>query len=145
MSDENSASARVGVFLAPGAGRAYPMGRIGAVFKADGRETAGQYSISEWWLDANTQGPGAHSHDEDDVFYVLEGTMSFFLGDHWVDAGKGAFVIAPGGMTHDFENRSTSKAGVLNFSVPGNFENHMPGIAEWFIQNPPKNAVPEKS
>ena len=37
------------------------MGRIGAVFKADGEETAGRYSISEWWLEPNTQGPGAHA------------------------------------------------------------------------------------
>ena len=55
------------------------MGRISAVFKADGEETAGRYSISEWWLEPHTQGPGAHSHPEDDVFFVLEGTMSFLV------------------------------------------------------------------
>lgn len=117
------------------------MGRIASVFLADGAETAENYSVSEWWLDANTKGPGAHSHDEDDVFYVLEGTMSFLLGDRWIDAPRGSFVLAPGGVTHDFENRSSSRAGVLNFSVPGNFETHMPGIAKWFIDNPPGNAV----
>ena len=55
------------------------MGRISAVFKADGSETANQYSISEWWLEANTQGQGAHFHLEDDVFFVIEGTMSFLV------------------------------------------------------------------
>ena len=39
------------VVLRPGEGRAYPMGRIGAVFKADGAESDSRYSISEWWLD----------------------------------------------------------------------------------------------
>jgi hypothetical protein len=38
------------------------MGRIAAIFKADGTETQGRYSISEWWLEPRTQGPGAHSH-----------------------------------------------------------------------------------
>jgi hypothetical protein len=52
-----------------------------AVFKADGADTAGRYSISEWWLDPHTQGPGAHSHPEDDVFFVLDGTMSFLVRD----------------------------------------------------------------
>jgi len=52
------------------------MGRIAAVFKADGAETSDRYSISEWWLEPDTQGPGARSHPEDDVFYVVEGTMS---------------------------------------------------------------------
>jgi mannose-6-phosphate isomerase-like protein (cupin superfamily) len=63
------------IFLPPGEGRSYPMGRISALFKADSDETAKRYSISEWWLEANTQGPGTHSHDEEDcIFYVIEGT-----------------------------------------------------------------------
>jgi quercetin dioxygenase-like cupin family protein len=115
------------------------MGRISAVFKADGDETRGGYSISEWWLEPNTQGPGAHSHTEDDIFYVIEGTMSFLVGDRWIEAPRGSFVLAPGGVTHDFENRSSSRAGVLNFSVPGDFEKAMPAIAEWFAENPPKD------
>jgi hypothetical protein len=90
------------------------MGRISALFKADGDETAGRYSISEWWLEPNTQGPGAHSHAEDDIFYVLEGTMSILLGER--------------------------RAGLLNFSIPGNFEKDMPSIAEWFAEHPPKDA-----
>jgi mannose-6-phosphate isomerase-like protein (cupin superfamily) len=120
------------VHLAPGAGRRYEMGRINAVFKADGPETADRYSISEWWLEPHTAGPGAHTHPEDDVFYVLDGTMSFLVGGRWVDAPKGSFVLAPGGTPHDFENRTGERAGALNFSAPGGFEPHMPGIAEWF-------------
>ena len=116
------------------------MGRIGAVFKADGAETAGKYSISEWWLEPHTKGPGPHSHEEDDVFYVIEGTMSFFVDGRWIDAPSGSFVLAPGGMTHDFENRTDVRAGLLNVSVPGDFEEHVPGIAEWFIKNPPGHA-----
>lgn len=116
------------VVLAPGGGRDYPMGRIRAVFKADGAETAGSYSISEWWLDAHTQGPGPHQHPEDDVFYVLDGVMSFLVDGDWIDAGRGSFVLLPGGTTHDFENRGDVRAGVLNFCAPGNFEPHMPDI-----------------
>jgi mannose-6-phosphate isomerase-like protein (cupin superfamily) len=131
---------RAAVVLHPGEGRAYPMGRIGAVFKADGAETAGRYSISEWWLEPHTQGPGPHAHPEDDVFYVIEGTMSLLVDGHWVDAPRGAFVLVPGGATHDFENRGEVRAGVLNFSIPGGFEPHMPDIAAWFAQHPPGDA-----
>lgn len=113
------------------------MGRIAAVFKADGAETRGAYSISEWWLDPHTQGPGAHAHDEDDIFYVIEGTMSVRIGERWIDAPRGAFVLVPAGTTHDFENRSGQRAGVLNFSCPGNFEPEMPAISGWFRQHPP--------
>jgi mannose-6-phosphate isomerase-like protein (cupin superfamily) len=134
MNDQDSVKP---IFLLPGEGRAYAMGRISAVFKADGDETNKRYSISEWWLEPHTAGPGAHSHPEDDVFYVIEGTMSFLIGDHWVDAQRGALVLAPGGVTHDFENRGSSRAGVLNFSVPGDFEVNMPDIVKWFEENPP--------
>ncbi|WP_349263830.1 cupin domain-containing protein [Oligoflexus sp.] len=116
------------------------MGRISSVFKADGVETSDRYSISEWWLEPHTQGPGPHSHDEDDVFYVIEGTMSFLLDDKWIDAPKGAFLIASGGMKHDFENRSDQRAGLLNFSIPGGFEKDMPGIVQWFADHPPGKA-----
>jgi len=141
MSERNALPRSV-VILGPGEGRAYPMGRIGAVFKADAEETGSRYSISEWWLEPHTQGPGAHAHAEDDVFYVIEGTMSFLAGEKWTDATKGSFVLVPGGITHDFENRGDARAGVLNFSVPGPFEAHMAGIVEWFLANPPGHAGP---
>lgn len=137
MDSADNSTPRAPVVLAPSAGRVYSMGGITAVFKADGAETAGMYSISEWWLEPHTTGPGAHSHPEDDVFYVLEGTMSFLMGDKWMDAPKGSFVLAPAGTTHDFENRSNARAGVLNFSTPGNFEQHMPAIVDWFKAHPP--------
>ncbi|QEI14060.1 cupin domain-containing protein [Cellvibrio japonicus] len=119
------------------------MGNMSATFKADEGETASQYSISEWWLEANTQGPGIHAHPEDDVFYVLEGTMSFFVDGTWVDCPRGAFVLVPGGTPHDFQNRTGSRAGALNISAPGGFEQNMDMIVDWFAKNPPGPVVSE--
>jgi|SRR5690606_1846905 len=136
MAEDTKTVDRKALYLAPGEGRVYPMKRLSAVFKADGEESAGQYSISEWWLEPHTLGPGPHFHPEDDVFYVLEGTVSFLLGEQRIDAPKGSFVLAPGGTVHDFENRTSERAGFLNISAPGNFEEHMPGIAEWFRNRP---------
>ena len=49
------------IVLPPGAGRSYPMGRISAVFKAAGEETAGRYSISEWFAErARAPAQGRH-------------------------------------------------------------------------------------
>jgi mannose-6-phosphate isomerase-like protein (cupin superfamily) len=135
----NPPQPRQPIILKPGAGRSYPMGRIQAVFKADEDETARRYSISEWWLEPNTKGPGAHSHDEDDVFFVIAGTMSLLVGEEWIDAPVGSFVLVPGGVIHDFENRTTERAGVLNFNN-GVFEPEMPAIAKWFAEHPPPNA-----
>src|SRR5262245_19123051 len=137
MNTSSPSAPRKPLVLGPHEGRSYPMGRIAAVFKADGLETVGRYSVSEWWLEPHTQGPGAHSHPEDDVFYVLEGTMSFLVDGQWLDASRGSFVLVPAGVTHDFENRSGVRACVLNFSIPGNFEEDMPNIAKWFAEHPP--------
>ena len=113
------------------------MGRISAVFKADGDESGGAYSISEWWLEPHTKGPGPHRHPEDDVFYVLSGTMSILVDAEWIDAAAGSFVLVPGDTVHDFENRGPGRAGMLNVSAPGNFEAGMPAIARWFADRAP--------
>lgn len=140
MSDSDRTAGRRPVVLGPGEGRAYPMGPLSAVFKADGAETAERYSISEWWLEPHTKGPGPHSHPEDDIFYVLAGTMSVMVGTEWTEASAGSFVLVPGNVTHDFENRGSERAGMLNVSAPGNFEQQMPGIAQWFTERPPDEA-----
>jgi mannose-6-phosphate isomerase-like protein (cupin superfamily) len=71
---------------------------------------------------------------------VIEGTMSVLVGEKWTQATKGSFVLIPGGVTHDFENRGTVPAGLLNLSIPGEFEPDMAGIAQWFLENPPGSA-----
>lgn len=139
-SKKKSPSKRKAIYWAAGEGRNYPMGRIRAVFKADGPETKNRISISEWWLDPHTQGPGPHSHEEDDIYVVIEGTMSFRIGRRWVHARHGSFVLVPGGMVHDFQNRGSRRAGVLNFLVPGGFEKNMPDVAKWYAEHPPGKA-----
>jgi hypothetical protein len=80
-SKQAAASADQPIFLPPGAGRAYDAGPMLAVFKADGAETHERYCVSEWWLEAGQPGPGPHSHEaNEELFYVLEGTMSFLAG-----------------------------------------------------------------
>jgi mannose-6-phosphate isomerase-like protein (cupin superfamily) len=112
------------------------MGALRAVFKADESETQQRYCVSEWWLDPHTHGPGAHSHeDNDEVFYVLEGTASVLVGEGWIDAPAGSFFLIPAGNTHDFANRTDRQTGLLNVFIPGGFERNMPAIADWFRQN----------
>ena len=124
------------LILEEGQGRVYNCGTMTAVFKADENETNEQYSISEWWLEPNSDGPGAHQHVEnDEVFYVLAGTTSILIGEKWIDAKKGTFIRIPAKTTHDFRNKTDQKTGVLNFFIPGGFERNMPSIVEWFEDN----------
>jgi mannose-6-phosphate isomerase-like protein (cupin superfamily) len=125
------------LILQSGQGREYNCGTMTAIFKADENETNEKYSISEWWLEPDSDGPGAHQHeDNDEVFYVLEGTISFLVGDKWIDADKGTFIRIPAKTNHDFRNQTDKKTGVLNLFIPGGFERNMPKIVKWFEENP---------
>ena len=124
------------LFLKSGEGRIYNCGTMTAIFKADENETSNEYSISEWWLEPNSGGPGAHQHEEnDEVFYGIEGTTSILVGDEWVEVGKGDFLRILAKTVHDFANRTNEKSGLLNFFIPGGFERNMPSIVDWFKAN----------
>jgi mannose-6-phosphate isomerase-like protein (cupin superfamily) len=121
------------ILLRPGEGRHYDCGPMHCLFLADGRETGDRYSASLWWVAPGMPGPGAHSHDaNEELFYVVEGTMTFLVGDQHTEAEAGTFLRIPAGVTHDFENRTQEPACVYNVFIPGGFESHMPEIVEWY-------------
>jgi mannose-6-phosphate isomerase-like protein (cupin superfamily) len=124
------------IILKKGEGRVYNCGTMTAVFKADENGTNESYSISEWLLKPNLEGVGAHKHEQnDEVFYVLEGTTSILIEDKWIDAEKGTFIRIPANTIHDFCNRTDKETAVLNFFIPGGFEKNMPSIVKWFEDN----------
>jgi mannose-6-phosphate isomerase-like protein (cupin superfamily) len=135
-SEMKSDQRRKPIVLSPGAGREYDMGPMKAMFKADNAETAQSYSISEWWLEPKTKGPGTHSHEYDHAYYILAGTMSVSVDGKWMDCERGSFVMIPSGTPHDFENRSAGRSGMLSFNNVAGFESEMPGIVSWFEQHP---------
>lgn len=119
-----------------GDGREYRMPKMHALFHADGEETGDTYSVSEWRLEPNSDGPGAHSHDmNDEIFRIIEGTMSVLVGEHWIDAPAGSVIIVPSGVTHDFANRTDAPAALFNVFIPGGFEKNMPEIVKWYEEN----------
>jgi mannose-6-phosphate isomerase-like protein (cupin superfamily) len=120
---------REAMIVPPGEGRLYEMGRMKAIFKADCDETGSGYSVSEWWVEPHTRGPGAHSHSDDHVFFVIEGTLNLIIDGTGSEAERGAYVVIPGGTPHDFENRGSVRCGFISLNVPGGFEKLMPRIA----------------
>jgi quercetin dioxygenase-like cupin family protein len=124
------------LIITPDQGRKYNMGRMRAVFFADGDETAARYSISEWWLEPRTPGPGTHSHPEDHIFYVLTGTLSLFIEGERTDAPRGSYALIPGGVRHTFENHGAKECGFISINTPAGFEKMMPSIVQWFVENP---------
>ena len=131
------------IVLEPGEGRTYPMGRMSATFKADLKETDSTLSVSEWWLEPNTEGPARHQHPEAHLFYVLQGSVAFFLTNRgWFDAAPGACIYIPGGTEHGFENTTGERVGFLSINTPGGFEHSLPQIQSFFADNPLGDCTP---
>ena len=65
----------------------------------------------------------AHVHpDEDDAFYIVEGEMTFVLGDREVAAPPGTFVLVPPGVEHGFRNDGSTPVRMLNIHAPAGFD-----------------------
>ena len=123
--------------LKPDDGRVYPMGRMSAVFKADLEETNSTLSVSEWWLEPNTEGPHIHRHPEAHLFYVISGSLAVYLQDKdWFEAEKGSYIYIPGGQEHSFENRTDEVVGFMSINTPGGFEKTIPNIVEYLDEHP---------
>ncbi|MFT5111001.1 MAG: quercetin dioxygenase-like cupin family protein [Parasphingorhabdus sp.] len=129
--------------LKPDDGRVYPMGRMSAIFKADLEETDSTLSVSEWWLEGNTEGPYIHKHPEAHLFCVIEGSLAVYLqGKNWFESEKGWYIYIPGGIEHCFENRSDNTVGFISINTPGGFEKSIPHIVNYFEENPSGDVKP---
>jgi mannose-6-phosphate isomerase-like protein (cupin superfamily) len=64
--------------------------------------------------------PHRHNH-HDEIWYVLEGHVTFRLGDQEVVAGPGATVIAPRGVIHQVHNAADAAARFLTINTPGTY------------------------
>ena len=74
------------------------------------------------------EGPESHVHaDEDDVFDVLDGELTFKLANGDVAAPAGTFVLVPPGVEHTFANRTETPVRVLNIHAPAGFDRRLMG------------------
>jgi mannose-6-phosphate isomerase-like protein (cupin superfamily) len=88
----------------------------------DSPATAGAVSIVEVRLPARWDGPPLHHHDFDEAFYVLEGELTFLVGDELRTAGAGTVTFAPRGAHHTLANCADAPARYLLVCTPGGFE-----------------------
>jgi quercetin dioxygenase-like cupin family protein len=117
-------------FHEPGDGERLDAGATEIVIKATGEETDGTFFLAESTIPPNFPGPPPHTHETlTDMFYVLEGTVTFLIGDETREAGPGTFVCAPPGTVHTFSNKTDQPARFLNFNTPAGWERYMRELA----------------
>lgn len=87
-------------------------------------ETQGNVSVIANVVPPRWDGPPLHHHAFDESFYVLDGELTFQLGDELATAGPGAFVLAPAGAHHTLANLNTDSASYLLICTPAGFERY---------------------
>jgi quercetin dioxygenase-like cupin family protein len=90
--------------------------------RADAAATRGVLGVAEGLIPAG-HSPHMHVHrDEDEAFYVLDGTVDFACGDERFRGEAGAFVFLPRGLPHTFLGVGPTAARVLILLLPGGLE-----------------------
>lgn len=91
------------------------------IMLADREDTGGRWSMMEQLMPMGA-GPPPHKHLwSDETFYILDGTITFLIGDEVKAASKGAFVNVPRAIRHGFRVDSDT-ARILNGYTPASWE-----------------------
>lgn len=90
-----------------------------------------------------TEPPLHIHHREDEAWYVLDGAMTFYVGDDVLEARTGSFVFAPRGIPHTF-TVDTEPTRVLVLASPAGFERFALELGQSAVSDfpPPGLAVP---
>ena len=96
--------------------------------RVHGTQVNGRYAIME-----NVAAPGTatpvHFHAEDEIFHILEGTVTFSIDGDVFNASVGSIVVIPAGAHHAWRNRSNSPIRMSTFFSPGGVEELYPKLS----------------
>ena len=91
-------------------------------FLATGDDTNGKYAMWEAIVPPGG-GPPPHVHSrEEEGFYILEGEITFQIGEKRIVATAGMFANMPVGTPHSFKNESGKPAKMLISVAPAGLE-----------------------
>lgn len=110
------------VIKQPGEGRTIAV--VGDVYRflATGDDTNGKYAVFEAIVPPGG-GPPPHVHSrEEEGFYVLEGEITFHVGEDRIVAKTGMFANMPVGTPHSFKNETSKPAKMLISVSPAGLE-----------------------
>lgn len=116
--------------LKPGAGPMLSFLGVDLSFKVESADTAGAWALLEYIAPPQFAGPPLHWHKvTNEAFYVLEGIVTFRMGEEVFKGEPGAMVYIPTGVLHTFSNQEEVPARFLTFLSPGGFEEYFKELA----------------
>lgn len=107
-------------------------------------QTRGAFTLIEQLM-PRKDGPPPHVHERaSEIFYILDGQITFQVGLQVITAGAGTAVFIPAGTPHTFHIDSET-ARALNMYTPGGFDDTIRLLATpaGALTLPPEGAVHE--
>ncbi len=123
--------------LEAGAGDAMFLGVHDVIFKATSLETEGRCSIFEAPIPVGDGVPMHIHRREDELFYILEGEFTIWVGEETIVATTGMFAFLPKGVPHAFRNTGTKSGRLLTTATPGGIEGMFGAFAEFLRDGEP--------
>ena len=105
-----------------------------------GADSAGRVALMDNVVSAGVGGPPLHHHAFDEAFYVLDGELTFQVGQELVRRRGGELAFAKRGVHHTFANLSGNDARMLLVCTPAGFERYFQRMAaeEAGVEPPPE-------
>jgi quercetin dioxygenase-like cupin family protein len=119
-----------------GSARARQLRFRGGLFKihADSTDTAGQFALVEMRGATGGEPPIHVHHNEDELFYVLEGQLKVLRGNEELTLNAGESAFLPRNVPHTFKIAS-GYARFLNYITPGGFEDYFRDLGQPVDEN----------
>jgi mannose-6-phosphate isomerase-like protein (cupin superfamily) len=100
-----------------------------AEIKATAADTGGQMTIVEVTEHPRAEAPLHVHHRDDEGFWILEGDLTFEVGDEIIEASAGDYVFGPRDIPHRFTVGDRG-CRMLFIMVPGGMENVIRATSE---------------
>jgi len=119
------------------------IGQLEIRYLMDGTVTGAGVGMFELTVPAGARVPPAHSHrDNEEVVYVLEGTLRYAVDDEVRDLEPGERMYTPRGSVHTFSNPHDRPARALVILTPDIGAQYFRDVAE--VANAPGGPNPAR-
>ncbi len=125
----------------PDGGRNYLVWGDHYSFKTTGQDNGGSHALMEMTVNPGSGTPPHIHHAEDEMFLVLEGDLSLWCGDQYVEGKPGTYVAVPKGTVHRWANESAHPARAIVYVVPAGFEEFLMRIGKP-VEHPAEKGSP---
>ena len=119
-------------FICPEDGEPLVLGGNPMVVKLSHRRPAA-FTLIEHTIAPGWRAPGRHVHDRtEETFYIVQGTLTFQLGDETREVGPRTLVHVPTGTPHMWWNATEEPAIYVGTLAPGDHEEFFRELARLY-------------